>query len=238
MTLFEPRQGVLRVRAVSALEGSSKLSPFLVVPARGLFTLARGRSPIPILAGVELQETYPHWRTGELRLRVLGVVLASLEGLDAPAETTRRFFPLAGAFLRRCPDGSELAALALYLLHTLRLLGLLGGETSCTLCGRPLTARRVPASADLQTFICKECFNRLYSRAEVSVAFVERKHLELASRLAIASPEEAEACALGSDELMFIFSLAAARLAELLPSAVAALLPLTAFAVPAADSGC
>ncbi len=228
VTVFEPLQGLLRARAVSSLEIRSKLAPLLVAPAIGDFTLARGRSAIPVLTGAELTVNCTHWRENSLRLRVAGAVLATLEGLDAPETVNQRFFHLAKWILGADPQGRELTMLAVFLVRALSALGLLGGETRCTLCSGTLTTAEVVAAPDLRTFICKSCFNRLYGHAEVSIIFVKRKHLRLVEQLAGTSVADCDALSLSEDDLSFILSLAASRLADILPSTTAAVLPLTA----------
>ncbi len=212
------------------MESGSKLAPLLVAPALGRFTLARGRSPIPVLANVELTERLARWRAIGLSIRVAGVALAVLEGLDAPEETNRLFFQLSTDLLRSNPSVHPLSALAVFLVHALGILGLLGGETNCSLCGTAFTADIIAAAPDLRTFICARCFNRLYGKAEVSVILVNREHLELLHRMAITPLSESGRLELDTDALSFIFSLACARLDNILPGAVSALLPLTAAA--------
>ncbi len=227
-TLFEPDRGILRARAISALETQSKLAPLLIAPALGYFTLARGRSPIPVLANVELTDRFSKWRANGLAIRVAGVVLATLGGLDAPEDTNRRFFKLSTEFLCSSPSDDPLPRLALFLVHVLDLLGLLGGETKCSLCGTSFPQDKIAAAPDLKAFICNECFNKLYGKAEVSVVFVNREHLEALKPMAGTPLSGLSALEISDDALSFIFSLACARLDDILPSAVSALLPLTA----------
>jgi len=226
--LFEANRGILRARAISALEPGSKLAPYLVAPAIGRFTLARGRSPIPVLASVELADRLAGWRADGISIRVAGVALAVLEGLDAPEETNRLFFQLAMDLLLSNPSAHPLSALAVFLVQALGILGLLGGEANCSLCGTAFTADRVAAAPDLRTFICAECFNRLYGKAEVSVILVNREHLELLSLMALTPLADSGRLEMDGDALSFVFSLACARLDNTLPAAVSALLPLTA----------
>lgn len=226
--LFEANRGILRARAISALESGSKLAPLLVAPALGRFTLARGRSPIPVLANVELTQRLAGWRANGLSIRVAGVALAVLEGLDAPEETNRLFFQLSADLLRNNPSVHPLSALAAFLVQALGILGLLGGETSCSICGTTFASRRVVAAPDLRTFICTGCFNRLYGKAEVSVILVNRDYLELLHRMALTPLCDSGRLEMDGDALSFVFSLACARLDNIFPAAVSALLPLTA----------
>lgn len=213
------------------MESGSKLAPLLVAPALGRFTLARGRSPIPVLANVELTERFAGWRVSGLNIRVAGVVLAVLEGLDAPEDTNQLLFRLSTDLLSDNPSAHPLPALAVFLVQTLSILGLLGGEANCSICGVAFSTRTVAAAPDLKTFICPECFNRMYGKAEVSVILVERKHLELLGRMAITPISESGTLEMDGDALSFVFSMACARLDGILPAAVSALLPLTASCV-------
>jgi DNA repair protein RecO len=226
--LFEPTLGVLRARAISALETGSKLAPQLIAPALGRFTLARGRSPIPVLANVELTDRFSGWRANGLAIRVAGVVLAALAGLDAPEDTNRRFFVLSKGFLRTDPADNPLPRLALFLVKALGYLGLLGGETECSLCGVSFSKGKIAAAPDLKTFICNDCYNELYGKAEVSVVFVDREHLELLKGMADIPLSDFRGSQISDDALSFVFSLACARLEDILPNAVSALLPITA----------
>jgi len=173
------------------------------------------------------------WRADGLSIRIAGVVLAILEGLDAPEETNRLFFQLSADLLRGDSSENPLSALAVFLVRTLSILGLLGGETSCSICGTSFTSNRIAAAPDLKTFICAECFNRLYGRSEVSVILVMREHLDLLNHLAMTPLSESHKLKMDGDALSFVFSLACARLDNVLPTAVSALLPLTAAACAA-----
>jgi DNA repair protein RecO len=226
-TLFEPESGVLRARAVAAAETESKLGPLLLPPMLATFTLARGHSPIRILAGIEPEERFTEWRGDSLHIGVAGVILSALESLDAPISTNDQFLNLALGILRNMSK-SPLDGLAIFLVQALDILGLLGGESQCILCGKEITQGMAAAPTDLQAFICRECYNRSYGNKEVTAVFIEAEHIALLKHIAELRLDDPKRLALDADSFAFIFSLAEARLSDMLPSTVSALLPLAA----------
>lgn len=230
-TLFTPQLGVIRARVTSAALTDSKLGPMLMPPLLGAFTLARGHSPISILAGIEPEEKFAEWRSTSLHIRCAGVMLASLEGLDAPEKTNRQFLELATGVLK-CFAAHPMDGLAVFIVKALRLLGLLGGEAQCQVCGCEISSGTAAAPLDLSAFICRECYNRLYGGREVSAIFIHAKDIRALCGIADTKLDECVDLSLGDETKALIFSLAEARLPDMLPKATIAMMRLLA------DGGC
>ncbi len=226
-TLFVPHLGAIRARAVAAAQTDSKLGPFLIPPLLGTFTLAQGRSPVRILAAIEPEERFAAWRADSLHLKCAGVMMGALEGLDAPEQTNRQFLDLTASVLRRFTD-KPLDGLAVFTVKTLHLLGLLGGETQCAVCGNENTTGTVAAPLDMSAFICRQCYNRIYGKKEVSVIFIQAKHLEIVRKISQAQVEDCPDIRLDSEAMAVLFSLAEFRLPEMLPGAALAMMRLVA----------
>lgn len=218
-------KGVLQARAVAAAETDSKLAPLLIPPVCGSFSLALGHSPVYILAGVEPDERFVEWHRDSLHLQVSGLMLTALERLDAPAPLNQAAFSLVLAVLFQASD-RPLAGLAVFLVKMLNLLGLLGEEDKCAICSKDIGGGMAAASPDLQMFICQGCYNRVYGKQEVSVLFVNAKHLRLLQELASNEMEQCLDMQLDSEAVAFILSLAEERLRDSLPLVASALAPL------------
>ena len=156
--------------------------------------------------------------------------MAALDGLDAPERTNKQFLELTTGVLKGFADRPDIG-IGLFTVKVLRLLGLLGGETQCAICGRANTAGTVAAPPDMTAFICRECYNRAYGDKEVSVIFIRGRHLEAIRRIAQMHVEDRLDIRIGSETMAVIFSLAESRLPEMLPGATAALMRLVAGAV-------
>ena len=226
-TLFTPQLGVIRARVTSAAQTDSKLGPLLMPPLLGAFTLARGNSPISILAGIEPEEKFAEWRSSSLHIRCAGVMLAALEGLDAPEKTNRQFLELATGILK-CFSARPMDGLAVFLVKALSLLGLLGGEAQCSVCGCDIASVTAAAPLDLSAFICTECYNRLYEGKEVSAIFIHTKDIRAIGGIAEARIEDCLSVDIGDEAKTLIFSLAEARLPDMLPKATIAMMRLLA----------
>jgi DNA repair protein RecO len=226
-TLFTPQLGVVRARVTSAALTDSKLGPLLMPPLLGCFTLARGHSPISIIAGIEPEDRFPMWRSTSLHIRCAGVMLAALEGLDAPEKTNREFLELATGTLN-CFAERPMEGLAVFIVKALAILGLLGGEEQCSVCGCEMSSGTAAAPLDFSAFICRECYNRLYGGKEVSAIFVHVNDICKVSRIASAKLDECAAISTGDETKALIFSLAEARLLDMLPGATIALMRLLA----------
>jgi len=226
-TLFTPQLGVIRARVTSAALTDSKLGPLLMPPLLGAFTLARGNSPISVLASIEPEDKFPEWRSDSLHIRCAGVILAALEGLDAPERTNRQFLELVTEVFN-CFAQSPIVGLAVFTVKALALLGLLGGEEQCSVCGCDISTGTAAAPLDFSAFICRECYNRLYGDKEVSAIFLQAKDIAAITSVALAKVEECSEMSLGDEAKALIFSLAEARLPDMLPGAAIALMRLLA----------
>lgn len=226
-TLFTPQLGVIRARVTSAALTDSKLGPLLMPPLLGAFTLARGHSPISILAGIEPEDKFTEWRSTSLHLRCAGVILAAMEGLDAPEKTNRQFLDLSTGILK-CFPARPMDGLAAFIIKGLNLLGLLGGEEQCSVCGSEISAGTAAAPLDLSAFICRECYNRLYGSREVSAIFIHAKDIRAIGDISNAKLEECADISIGDETKALVFSLAEARLPDMLPKATIAMMRLLA----------
>jgi recombinational DNA repair protein (RecF pathway) len=199
----------------------------LFPPVYGLFTLARGHSPVRILAGIEPEEHFADWRKDAKHLQVAGVMLATLEGLDAPVAINQEALGLVLQVLKLFA-ARPMNGLVVFTVRMLDILGLLGGETTCTICGKEIAQGMAAASPDLQTFICRNCYNRIYGNKEVSIIFVDARHLQLLKRIAYGEMEKCLDTEIDSEGLALILDLAEKRLRDALPLVAAALVPLAA----------
>lgn len=175
-----------------------------------------------IISGIEPIDSFAEWRGDSLRLACCGVMLAALEEMDAPEDTNAGFFSLVTGILRSFAS-APVEGLAVFLVKSLGLLGLLEGNVACSACHKEILAGTTATPPDFSTFICKDCFNRLYGNKEVSAVFINASALSAVNELAGCGLGARMTSKLNSDVLTLIYSLAMARFPEMLPAASAAL---------------
>jgi len=223
VVVFGERAGRTLAKAVSALEVGSRMAPLLVPPALGEFTLAAGRSGIPVLAGVELEERFPRWRRSAGTLEAAGILLSVLDGMEAPEEQNRTMFTLALEVLRAGPGDEPLATVSVFLAGALELLGLSSAEDTCSICAKKLGGGAAAAAADLSAFYCADCFNREYGRSHVDALTISAERLRQLSRLRQTPPAKAGQAGFSEADIAFVLNLAMHRMGDMLPQASAAL---------------
>jgi DNA repair protein RecO len=221
--LFAEQAGRIQAKAVSAMETGSRMAPLLIPPALGEFALASGHSGIPVLTGAEIDERFPSWKRNARRLGAAGIVLAVLDGMEAPAGQNRRMFALAVETLRAGPGQEPLAPVCVFLASALDILGLAGGEAGCSICGKELSGKVAVAAGDLSAFFCARCFNREYGRSRVDAPTIPTATLRLLAKLKRMPPAEAHEAGLAAADIAFVLNLAMHRMTDLLPQASAAL---------------
>lgn len=223
ISLFTPEYGVVRARATSALELRSRLAPRLVPPSLVDVSLVFPRSGFPIISSAETLNRHLHWQSSAKLVLTTWIFLSVLSEIRAPSEVCTQFFRMVVNLLKSHPKDKVEQALAIFLLRTMRILGVIGLTETCSICGKVLFRGTTIATPDFQSIFCLTCFNRKYGGKDVSfVRFTGEALGKLlrASKLQLLAYHN---LSLEKKDFSILLSLFSGRVSDMLPVTVGAL---------------
>jgi len=223
VALFAPYKGLTLARSTAGMELKSRLGMRLFPLSLGSFTLVRTGGSFPVLSGADIVAVFRHWVSPAPRLLSASVVLAVLSEIVGPPETSYEFFRMAVNLLRSDPRTYPQRALAVFLLRTMQILGVVSSTERCSICGKVLGSGSVLAPRNLSSFFCVRCFNKTYGEKEVSAVKFPASDLNyLLSVLKIPILNYHRAT-LTLKQLCLLIELFKARVSDMLPRTVALL---------------
>lgn len=229
VALFSPPMGMTFAKATSAMELKSHLGMRLLPLSLGSFTLVRTGGSFPILSGVDIVAVFRQWKTPGTRVLTASVILTVLSEIVATQETSYEFYRMSVNLLRSNPKTYPEKALAIFLLRSMHILGVISPAETCFACRKILSSGSVLAPMNLTSFFCVRCFNKIYGTKEVSAVKFSASDLNYLLSLLKIPILNYHSANLTLKQLSLLIELFKARASDMLPRTSALLNEVQAY---------